>query len=63
MKTMQKSGDVIRVKDFESEDLKKDGWNYVPKSVWKSKNRKEKDDSKKTETKDTKLSNTKNKKS
>ena len=38
MKTMQNIKDpslIRRVKDEEAEALKKQGWKYVPKKVWK----------------------------
>jgi hypothetical protein len=35
MKTMVKGSEIIRVEDDKAEEMKKKGWNYAPKSVWK----------------------------
>lgn len=35
MKTMVKGSEIIRVEDGKAEEMKKKGWNYAPKSVWK----------------------------
>jgi len=36
MKTMKKEGKIIRVKDSEAfKQYEKEGWAYIPKSVWK----------------------------
>ena len=35
MKTVRKGDDIKRVSNIDAERLIKNGWNYIPKNIWK----------------------------